>query len=85
MEVPTDEFMRYWKRRVDLADTATHDMISILEEAFSNVPEELEDHDLDQRLIKKSAQITVSRNPALGAEKIHELKNILEDQLNDER
>ena len=40
MEVPTREFEIYWKRRVDLADTATHDMVSILEEAFGDVPEE---------------------------------------------
>jgi len=60
-------------------------MISILEEAFSDVPEELEDHALDQRLIKKSAQITASRNPAYRAERIRELKNLLEEQLSDER
>jgi hypothetical protein len=60
-------------------------MISILEEAFSDVPEELEDHDLDQRLIKKSAQITASRNPSNRTVRIRELKTSLGNDLNVER
>lgn len=84
-EVPTREFMKYWKRRVELADTATSDMVSILEEAFSDVPEALDEVELDQRILKKSSQITASRNPENRAQRIRELKTLLESAPNAER
>lgn len=38
MEVPTSEFKIYWKRRMELANKATGDLVSILEEAFDDAP-----------------------------------------------
>ncbi len=49
MEVPRHEFMKYWKRRVALADVATSDMVSVLEEAFADVPEEVQEEEARAR------------------------------------
>lgn len=48
-EVPTREFEIYWKRRMELAETATNDLVSILEEAFDDTPEEITDEDARAR------------------------------------
>ena len=40
LEVPTSEFKIYWKRRMGLADTATNELVSVLEEAFGDAPNE---------------------------------------------
>jgi len=42
-EVPEREFKRYWKRRMELANIASSELVSIIEEAFEEVPEEKQD------------------------------------------
>lgn len=37
-DVPLPEFKRYWERRMKLADKATNDLVSYLEEAFDDAP-----------------------------------------------
>jgi len=46
MEVPKVEFEKYWKRRIELADIASHDLVSVLEEAFEDPPEPTEEEKL---------------------------------------
>jgi hypothetical protein len=42
LEVPTSEFKIYWDRRMGVADIATGDLVSVLEEAFGDAPNEEE-------------------------------------------
>jgi len=48
-DVPTREFETYWKRRMKLADTATNELIAILEDAFDDTPEEITDEEQHAR------------------------------------
>jgi len=48
-EVPTREFEIYWNRRMELADTASNDLVAILEDAFDDTPEEITDEEQHAR------------------------------------
>ena len=56
--VPTSEFKIYWERRMKLADTATSDLVSTLEEAFGDAPTQ-EDIDLAKKAASEAGRALV--------------------------
>ena len=62
LEVPTREFKIYWKRRMDLANIAASDLVSILEEAFDDPPEPTQEEiDEETRILSKAGKIQAKR------------------------
>jgi hypothetical protein len=66
LDVPTPEFKIYWSRRMKLADTATSDLVSVLEEAFSDAP-----NDEEIEKAKKTFDDEVSRGASAMAKLSH--------------
>jgi hypothetical protein len=89
MSVPKLEFKRYWDRRMGLAETATHDLVSYLEEAFDDAPtiddyidESLDSGDTKKMLLRLAARVTGSRgNPARKEQYLVDLINAVEKSL----
>lgn len=61
-EVPQREFKLYWTRRMKLAEEATTDLVSILEEAFDDIPEPTpEELDEETRILSMAGKIQANR------------------------
>jgi hypothetical protein len=88
MTVPTPEFKKYWDRRMGLAETATHDLVSYLEEAFDDPPtiddyidDSLNRGETRKMIIKLAARLTGSRNPKNKEQYLVDLVNAVEKTL----
>jgi hypothetical protein len=67
-EVPTPEFRIYWKRRMGVANTATSDLVSVLEEAFGDAPNE-EEIDEAKKARSEAASLLVKKSWEPGSKR----------------
>jgi len=84
-DVPYPEFKIYWKRRMNLADIATSDLISYMEEAFNETPplENFVRDNIDHEEWRKqveglAARLTGSRKQTSKDKALTELVNTIE-------
>jgi len=87
-DVPYNEFKIYWDRRMELADIATNDLVSYLEEAFTDAPnirdfvdENMDHKEVRKQIIKLAAKLTGSRKQVSKDAALVELINAVDRSL----